>query len=232
MKTVYIPKGETVTYETLSTENLIVKGCLVIDGSLKAKHISGSGVIHAGSISADHIKMGELESAMIACQRLIVKRVSAVEVHACESMAVSCYLEADLVETGRLTACMTQVSEVVADEIVNLPTKKRSLIGTLISSVLRSFWLSRHAPRPSAMVQDAEYTTAAEEPTAPAQEETKSVQEAEVVNADISADDFELKRIIAQFKLLRDSGYTLKIIPGTPEENAPDEFAIPFHKAA
>lgn len=26
---------------------------------------------------------------------------------------------------------------------------------------------------------------------------------------------------MAVFKLLRDSGYTLKILPGTPEENAP-----------
>lgn len=33
--------------------------------------------------------------------------------------------------------------------------------------------------------------------------------------------DEELERITAIFKLLRDSGYTLKIIPGTPEENAP-----------
>ena len=33
--------------------------------------------------------------------------------------------------------------------------------------------------------------------------------------------DEELERITAIFKLLRSSGYTLKIIPGTPEENAP-----------
>lgn len=232
MKTVYIPKGETVSYETLSTENLVVKGCLVIEGSLKAKHISGSGVIHAGSISADHIKMNELESAMIACQRLIASRVSAAEIHASESMAVSCYLEAELVETGRLTVCMTQVSEVVAAEVINLPTKKRSLLGTLLSSAFRSFWLSRRMPRHGAEVQDAEYTVASEETAAPAQAEDKEQPEAETVNTDIPADDFELKRMIAQFKLLRDSGYTLKIIPGTPEENAPEEFAIPFQRAA
>ena len=27
MKTVYIPKGETVRYETLATDRLVVKGC-------------------------------------------------------------------------------------------------------------------------------------------------------------------------------------------------------------
>ena len=33
--------------------------------------------------------------------------------------------------------------------------------------------------------------------------------------------DEELKRFVNMFKLLRNSGYTLRIIPGTPEENAP-----------
>ena len=31
----------------------------------------------------------------------------------------------------------------------------------------------------------------------------------------------ELNRFIGMFKLARESGYTLKLIPGTPEENAP-----------
>ena len=35
------------------------------------------------------------------------------------------------------------------------------------------------------------------------------------------ADDFELQRMVSTFKLLRDKGYTLRILPGTPEENAP-----------
>ena len=33
--------------------------------------------------------------------------------------------------------------------------------------------------------------------------------------------DEELNRFIGMFKLARKSGYTLKLIPGTPEENAP-----------
>ena len=38
---------------------------------------------------------------------------------------------------------------------------------------------------------------------------------------DSDAEDFELKRVVSTFKLLRSSGYTLRIVPGTPEENAP-----------
>ena len=36
----------------------------------------------------------------------------------------------------------------------------------------------------------------------------------------ISVDE-ELNRFVGMFKLARESGYTLKIIPGTPEKNAP-----------
>lgn len=34
--------------------------------------------------------------------------------------------------------------------------------------------------------------------------------------------DEELNRVVGLFKLLRESGYTLRVVPGTPEENAPD----------
>ena len=37
MKNVYIPRGETVCYETLETDYLVVKGCLKVAHSLKAK---------------------------------------------------------------------------------------------------------------------------------------------------------------------------------------------------
>ena len=43
MKTVYIPKGETVRYESLTTEHLVVHGCLEVAGGIKARTIAGSG---------------------------------------------------------------------------------------------------------------------------------------------------------------------------------------------
>ena len=36
-----------------------------------------------------------------------------------------------------------------------------------------------------------------------------------------SPSDEELSRFVNMFKLARESGYTLKLVPGTPEENAP-----------
>lgn len=79
MKTIYIPKGETVTYETLSTENLVVKGCLHVQNDIRARRISGNGILSAGSIWADVIRAAELESANITCKRLIAKRVCTSE---------------------------------------------------------------------------------------------------------------------------------------------------------
>ena len=33
MKTIYIPKGETVCYDQLATERIVVRGCLKVLGS-------------------------------------------------------------------------------------------------------------------------------------------------------------------------------------------------------
>ena len=43
----------------------------------------------------------------------------------------------------------------------------------------------------------------------------------EPVKKDEEPVDEELNRIVGMFKLARENGYTLKLIPGTPEENAP-----------
>ena len=234
MKTIYIPKGETVRYDTLATEHLIVKGFLQVTGDLKAKTISGSGVISAGSVSADRISIGELEAAAVISKRLIAKKVMAPEVFASESAAVSCFFSASYVETGKLTVSISEINDVKADEVVHPTSKKRSLFGTLLASVLRSFWTALTTPKTRGEVLDAEYVSAAaaEKDTKHDQEENVEIpvqkEEVEVTSGEIvqrseqeEESDLELKRIVAIFNLLRDEGYTLKIVPGTPEENAP-----------
>lgn len=219
MKTIYIPKGETVRYESVATENLVVKGCLEVAYGISAKHISGGGFIRADSISADVIRADVLDANLITCRRLIAKQVNAPEVCASESATVSCYLSATHVETGRLTVTISDILMVDAGEVINLTPKKRSLFGTLLASAFRAFCLS-HFAKPtksdSPQVLDAEYTPAEE--TAPQAEDAEKTVLADATHEN---DDFELKRIVAQFKLARESGYTLRLIPGTPEENAP-----------
>ena len=98
MKTVYIPKRETVHYESLATEHLVVHGRLHVTYGVKAQSITGSGVIDAGSINADTVCIDDVESGTVICKRLIAKRVQAPEVFASESAAVSCFLSAAYVE--------------------------------------------------------------------------------------------------------------------------------------
>ena len=154
MKTVYIPKGETVHYESLTTEHLVVHGRLHVTYGVKAQSITGSGVIDASSINADTVCIDDVESGTVICKRLIAKRVQAPEVFASESAAVSCFLSAAYVETGKLTAAISEVDEVVAQEVVNLTPKKRTLFGTLFASMLRSFWTALTAPGQKAEVLD------------------------------------------------------------------------------
>ena len=200
MKTVYIPKGETVRYETLATDRLVVKGCLKVTYGIKARTISGGGMITAGTVSADDIRVDDLEAASVTCQRLIAKRVQTPELFAFESAAVSCFLSFAYVATRKLTVALSEIDEVKADEVIHLKPRKRSLFRLLLASALRSFWTSLTARPVKREVMDADF---------------------EPVKKDEEPVDEELNRFIGMFKLARESGYTLKIIPGTPEENAP-----------
>lgn len=201
MKTVYIPKGETVHYESLTTEHLVVHGRLHVTYGVKAQSITGSGVIDASSINADTVCIDDVESGTVICKRLIAKRVQAPEVFASESAAVSCFLSAAYVETGKLTAAISEVDEVVAQEVVNLTPKKRTLFGTLFASMLRSFWTALTAPGQKAEVLDAEFVPAQEDHTETVQNEgsaefsasDQSVPEVEEKQEDVV--DEELNRM-------------------------------------
>ena len=77
MKTVYIPKGETVHYESLATEHLVVHGRLHVTYGVKAQSITGSGVIDAGSINADTVCIDDVESGaggvcLRECRRVLL----------------------------------------------------------------------------------------------------------------------------------------------------------------
>lgn len=221
MKTVYIPRGETVHYESLASEHLVVHGKLHVTYGIKAKTVTGKGVIDADSVDADTICVDDVEAGSVVCKRLIAKRVQAPEVFASESAAVSCFLSAAYVETGKLTAAISEVDEVVAQEVVNLAPKKRSLFGTLLASALRSFWTALTVREKKQEVLDAEYTPVQEAQTDAKQPDGTVETPAE--NAENTAEpvDTELNRIVGLFQLSREHGYTLRLIPGTPEENAP-----------
>ncbi|WP_409969833.1 hypothetical protein RFF05_07995 [Bengtsoniella intestinalis] len=259
MKTTYIPKGETVTYETLNTEHLVVNGKLEVSGDISASRISGHGSIFATRITADSIVADDVDCATLVCEKLMAKRVTAMEVYASHSAVVSCLLIASYVATSTLTVTLSDCDEVCADRIINLKSKHGGMFWLMVRSALKGAWLSFITPAPKPEVMDAEYTVVnddavVEEPqaeTAPSEEtatedvpdapeeapsseeipavdaEAMRVMIAETVRAvlnerDIAdAKDFELQRMASMFKFCRNEGYTLKVVPGTPEENAP-----------
>ena len=161
MKIVYIPRGETVSYDNLATECLVVEGCLKVTYDLKAKKIIGSGSVTASSISADDIRADELSSVRVSCRRLIAKRVETSELFASESAAVSCLLSADYVQASQLSVVLSYVHDVDADEIINLKQKKRGLFRFLLASSLRSWWTRLTVPHDDDVV-DVDYEPADE----------------------------------------------------------------------
>lgn len=228
MKTVYIPKGETVRYESLTTEHLVVHGCLEVTRGIKARTITGCGTVRAGAVNADVIRVDDVDAGSIVCKRLLAKRVQSPEVFASESAAVTCFLAASYVETGKLTVTLSEIDAVNAAEIVNLTPKKRTLFGTLLASLLRSIWtaVTVHGQKePTVMTNACEEVP--EDVTEPVPEETQEPETEQAAPceeenaAEPEAVDEELNRIVGIFKLAREQGYTLKLIPGTPEENAP-----------
>ena len=233
MKTVYIPAGATYNYETLVTDNVIVHGHLHVTNGLKAKHISGRGFVTAGEVSADVVDVTELECGTVICRKLLAQRVSCNEAMISESAAVSRFFSANYVKALRLTVAVSEIGKADADEIVHLTPKPRSMILTLLLSRLRTFWLRLTASRTQGKFEQPRAETPEEEqPDTPEDaalkadiakvvQEVLAQQAAEKTACADDAEDFELQRMIGTFKLLRDKGYTLRILPGTPEENAP-----------
>lgn len=237
MKALIIPKGETRTYESLVIDNIVVSGHLNVVNGIKAKNITGHGVITAGSVSADVVAADEVETESVVCKRFLAKRATAAEVFASESAAVSCFLSAAYVETGKLTVAAHEIGELKAGEVVQLTPRKRGLLLTLIASMLLSLWLtvkSAAAEKLSALVTEHEdeddspeaapeqagVDPAVREMIAKTVREVMDERRVDAADA-IDPDDFELKRVIGMFQLLRKQGYTLRVVPGTPEENAP-----------
>ena len=220
MKTIYIPKGGTVRYESLYADRIVVDGCLRVEHGLDAKIISGKGIIHAGKVTGNTIRTGTLDACCVMCKRLLAERVDAPEVFASESVTVSCVLSACMVETPKLTVAVYEVEELKVKELVKVSAKRWSLFGILLYTTLQSLWFALQAAMTRGEAIDADYAPVqpAEKDAAEQPEEAAPAQKAHKVAEPV---DEELNRVINLFKLAREQGYTLRLIPGTPEENAP-----------
>ena len=217
MKNLYIPKGKTLHYETLSCQDIVNDGVLEVEGTLHARNITGKGVIDAGTISARNVAAMDVECAVLISETLVAERMCAAEVKLSVSATVSCYLEAEYVEVPKLTVAKHSIGTLKAEDVVTLPEKKRGIAGTLLAGFFRRLWLSltHRIPMDAAYTQDKEPKAVQLDTAQQPQEEdtesaTKAQEAVQTTDTDLE-DDFEFKRLKAMYQLLRESGYTLRI---------------------
>ena len=90
MKNLYIPKGKTLHYEALACRNIVNDGVLIVENSIQARHISGKGVLDAGSITCRSLTAADIDAAHITTGKLAAERVCASEVRVSGAAVVSC----------------------------------------------------------------------------------------------------------------------------------------------
>jgi hypothetical protein len=224
----HIPKGDESRFGRLVCRNITVNGILCAEGEIRAKRIDGNGIIRAGAISADSVAASDIDAGTIVADRLIAKRVTAGEIHAAHEMAVSSYLEADYVKTGRITMGDNVVSELEADEIIKLSPKPRGLLRTLLASFVRSkfaaLFLRTEQREKGKIGADDEPAVTLDVPA-----DAESEAREKPVAADAPRDG-DLKMISAMYELMKSGDYTWKIVPKertarTGDENDANPFA-------
>lgn len=220
MKNLYIPKGKTLHYEALACRNIVNDGVLIVENSIQARHISGKGVLDAGSIACRSLSAADIDAAHITTENLAAERVCASEVRVSGAAVVSCCLEAAYVETPRLTVALSQIGELRAQEVVNLSDRRRSIPGALLAGFFRRLWMSLTVRVPV----DAEYVPIEDTPESAPETPEPALGNGDApdfeafapppgaLNADLW-DDFEFKRLAALYRLLKPSGYALRLAP-------------------
>ena len=209
MKTLYVPKGKTLHYERLECQTIIADGTLVVDGAVRAKRITGKGLLDAGSVYSPAVSVRDLDTVKVVCDLLAAEYVQAVEVIVSSSAVVSRYLEAEYVEARKLTVSKHQIRlwlSVRHRTPINAPYKQSS----------------PNAKEESGMKGAG--TTAPVNPTEAGKAGEAIQQDQELMKAflaragkgeDRLADDFDFLKLKAMYVLLKDVGYTIRLKPMT-----------------
>lgn len=223
-KTMCVPMGKECRFESLTCKSLVVDGFLRVDGAVRAQSISGEGFIQAHSLSARSIVMGGIDAHIIVTDRLMAEQVTAVEVRAVESAAISRYIEADLVKAGRLTLADSSIADLDAQEVIQLKNRGRGLLGTLLAAFVRASWttLFHRAPKEATQLEAAP-TQPEGEPEAPAGHDASApeISQDEFTEFQALMADTEFQRIRAMYRLTRETDCLWQLIPKeTPSDRA------------
>ncbi len=141
MKKIYIPAGETVTYNSLHTGRVVVYGTLHVCGRLTAKEIIGGGNVEAGEIICDDMRVSSATADYVTAKRIVADKLFVrYECRASGQIAVRDYLTAGYVCTGTLSVSLSDVGSCDADKVI-MVRQRVSLLGLLWASWWRGLFL-------------------------------------------------------------------------------------------
>lgn len=147
MKRIYVPKGETVTYNNLNTGNAVVKGTLIVNGLFTAKHIQGNGRVQAEEIQCDTIEVDTVQADIVTARKIVGKKLFIRDCRATDAVMAVDFIESIRVMTKTLYMSLSSISECEANEIIILKQKNRGLFRMLIASKLRCISMSLFKPQ-------------------------------------------------------------------------------------
>lgn len=142
MKKVFIPKGETVTYDQLNTLSIVVKGTLIVRGKLTASFIQGGGRVEAEEIQCDTMEVGTAQAEILTARKVVGKKLFIRDLVATDAVMATDFIESLHVLTKSLFITLSSISQCDAEEIIMLSQKKRGLLGMLFAAKIRSGWIS------------------------------------------------------------------------------------------
>ncbi len=141
MKKVYIPAGETASYNSLDTGRVVVHGTLRVTGKLTAKEIIGSGNIEAGEIVCNDMRVFCATANWVTARKIAADKLFVyLDCRASEQIAVRDYLSAGYVCTGTLSVSLSNVGSFDADKVI-IVRQRGSLLGLLWASWWRGLYL-------------------------------------------------------------------------------------------
>lgn len=198
MKTMYIPKGTVMRYESINTDTLIVKGQLIVKGIIQAKRISGSGVIEAHKIIAHTIIADVIDVEHIFAKKVVANKVFCISSKVSFGVLAKDYIEAYNVETPKITITLSKIERIEANEIIRLVPKKRNFLGVLFVSWLQERFMTWLFER--SISKKAEYHT-----------NTDRESKAEFGKVMKASADFD--KMIESYKAKCSEGYRLVLEP-------------------
>jgi len=134
MKKITVRKGIIERYESLKADMIIVKGHLIVEGTLQAKNIYGSGSLEAKKIVAQTVKADVINADAIYAKSAIANKIFCFSIAAPEGIIAKDYIEAHTVKTSRLIYSMGTVDNTIANEIIQMPSRKRGFLRAIFYS--------------------------------------------------------------------------------------------------